>query len=317
MSLSLQNIPSVKEEGWQYTNLAKVLPGGLACVPKEQEQDIIIHRNKGQLGGDPVTLKFSGCCGYFYSPRLQVNVLEGADLVLIERHDGAGNYWRNLEVEITLGVGAKLRHYRVLEDGVEGVCTIKTHVTQAENSSYESFSLLCGSKLTRNEFYVGLQGDAAHSSVNALTLLGEKQLGDTTVFVDHQAPHCTSDQFVRTLLTDRAHGVFQGKTKVGQIAQKTEATQMSNAILLSDKCEMNAKPELEIYADDVECAHGNAIGTLDEMALFYMQQRGLPEADARRLLVESFLDEALAEISHERTAETIRGLITKRLKDLV
>ena len=166
-----------------------------------------------------------------------------------------------------------------------------------------------GGKLTRNEIHAEIQGTNAEVSFNGANLLGGSQTGDTTILIEHQAPHCRSNQFYRTLLDDQAKGVFQGKVHVHQIAQKTDGYQLANTILLSDKADMNTKPELEIYADDVLCSHGATCGQLDEEPIFYLRSRGLNEAQARRLLVQAFVDETVDKIGNDTLREEVGEIV--------
>jgi Fe-S cluster assembly protein SufD len=145
--------------------------------------------------------------------------------------------------------------------------------------------------------------------VSGLSLLAGKQHSDTTICVEHIAPHCKSSQFFKTVLNDQSRGVFQGKIHVHKDAQKTDGYQLSNNLLLSRLAEMDVKPELEIYADDVKCSHGTTTGELDETPLFYLMSRGISKEDARKLLLEAFLGEVLDKISHD----DVRTLFDERV----
>jgi Fe-S cluster assembly protein SufD len=157
-----------------------------------------------------------------------------------------------------------------------------------------------GGMMSRHQIQADLEGVNGFVSFNGLNLLGGKQHGDTTILINHRAAHCNSNQFYRSLLTDEAHGVFQGKVHVFEGAQKTDGYQLSNAILLSDKAVMDTKPELEIYADDVKCSHGATTGQMNEEPLFYLRSRGLSEKEARLLLIRAFVDEVVDKIEDEK-----------------
>lgn len=148
-------------------------------------------------------------------------------------------------------------------------------------------------------------------------MLKDKQHGDTTILIEHQAPHCNSNQFYRTLLDDGANGVFQGKVHVHQVAQKTDGYQLSNALLLSDKAEMDTKPELEIYADDVKCSHGATTGQLDEEPLFYLRSRGLSAAQARFLMIQAFLAEVIEKIGDEALEDEVNEQVAQWLQNVL
>jgi Fe-S cluster assembly protein SufD len=167
------------------------------------------------------------------------------------------------------------------------------------DSTYNGFALNIGGKLTRHEIHAHLSGANAEISLNGLNLLNGSQHGDTTILIEHAALHCRSNQFYRTLLDDSARCVFQGKVHVHKIAQKTDGYQLSNAILLSEKAEMDTKPELEIYADDVKCSHGATTGQMDDAPLFYLRSRGLTEGEARSLLLEAFIAEVIEKVNNE------------------
>jgi Fe-S cluster assembly protein SufD len=156
-----------------------------------------------------------------------------------------------------------------------------------------------GARLARAEIHARLAGPNATAHLNAAQLLGGSQHADFTTVISHDAPNCASRQTVKTVLTGRSRGVFQGKIEVARAAQKTDGYQMNQALLLSPDAEMDSKPQLEIYADDVKCSHGATVGELDGEQLFYLRSRGVPEAEARMMLVRAFLAEALDPIAHE------------------
>lgn len=259
----------------------------------------IVRAPKGKAIADAVELSYEAVQGGLSVPRLVIELAEGAELTVIETHQGAAKSWNNAYAQIRIGANAKLKHYRVVESGAEAVLTQNTHITIARDGKYEAFALVTGGALTRNQIHVEIQGENAECFLNGINLLRDKQHGDVTFTMDHQSAHCHSDQFVRNVLDDRACGVYQGKVHVYKDAQKTDAYQMANALLLSEGAEMDTKPELEIYADDVCCSHGTTTGQLDEDPVFYLRSRGLDEAAARALLIEAYLGEVLERISDE------------------
>ncbi len=245
-------------------------------------------------------LLWTGRDGVLQAPVLKVVLEDGADLTLIERHDGTGSYWKNMVTEIIVGPNAKFNHVRIQNDDVNAVHTNMVRVTVERDGTYKSFALNVGGKMMRHEIYAILNGANIECSFNGLNLANGQQHTDTTILMEHKAPHCRSNQFYRTVLDDSARGVFQGKVHVHKPAQKTDGYQLSNAILLSDKAEMDTKPELEIYADDVKCSHGATTGQLDEEPLFYLRSRGLTDAQARLLLIDAFVDEVVDKIEDEK-----------------
>lgn len=303
-ALKPNNLPTLKEEAWKYTNLPRAVPQGLTAAKEEKQ---IIHRNREQNGGEPVEVLWTGRDGILHAPVLSIILEEGAEATIIERHDGQGAYWKNMTTEIVVGKNAKLHHYRIQNDSFDAVKTNMVHITLDRDAIYDCFTLNMGGKLSRHEIHAVINGSNTHCSFNGVNLLNGKQHGDTTILIEHTAPHCTSNQFYRTILDDTAHAVFQGKVHVHRPAQKTDAYQLSNALLLSSGAEMDTKPELEIYADDVKCSHGATTGQLDEEPLFYLRSRGLSEAEARLLLVQAFVDEAVDKIEDEMFKTFVKG----------
>ena len=296
-ALAVDNLPTPKVEEWKYTNLGRAMPANLVLADAPQE--IVIHKNRGEVCEQAEDIVFTGHEGQHQQPRLKITLEEGSSLTLIERQNGEGAYWKNMVTEIELGPNSNLQHIRINQDSDEAVQTNMVHIKANRDAIYNGFSLNMGGKLTRHEIHAEIQGQNAEISFNGVNLLNNDQHGDTTILIEHQAPHCRSNQFYRTLLDDKARGVFQGKVHVHQVAQKTDGYQLSNTLLLSPEAEMDTKPELEIYADDVKCSHGATTGQLDEEPLFYLRQRGLSEAQARLLLVQAFVDEAVDKVEDE------------------
>lgn len=287
-ALKLDNLPSPKEETWKYTNLPRAVPDGLTA----QDAQIVEITSS-----DDVT--FVGENGTIHHPQLTITLADNEEATVIERHTGEGEYWKNATTHITLGKNAKLNHIRIVEETDAAINTNMVHITAERDANYSGFTLNLGGKLTRHEIHAIMNGENAEVSFNGINLLGGKQHGDTTILIEHAAPHCRSNQFYRSILDDTARGVFQGKVHVHQVAQKTDGYQLSNAILLSESAEMDTKPELEIYADDVKCSHGATTGQLDEEPIFYLRSRGLSDQQARRLMLEAFIAEVIAEIKDE------------------
>ena len=295
-ALSPNNLPTPKDERWKYTNLPRAVPDGLTQQDAREET---IHIKHGEICENPVEILWTGEEGTIHHPKLSITLEEGAQLTVIERFAGVGNYWQNMQTDISVGKNARLNHIRLVEDSSAAINTNMVSISADQDSVYNGFSLNLGGKMQRHDIHAILNGSNGEVSFNGLNLLEGDQHGDTTILIEHAAPHCRSNQFYRTILDGKARGVFQGKVHVHQIAQKTDGYQLSNAILLSDKAEMDTKPELEIYADDVKCSHGATTGQLDEEPLFYLRSRGLSEGQARMLLLEAFIAEVIAKIDNE------------------
>jgi Fe-S cluster assembly protein SufD len=166
-----------------------------------------------------------------------------------------------------------------------------------------------GSRIARTEAHARLIGEKGTTHLNGAQLLSGMQHADLTTVVRHQAPYCASRQTVKNVLAGRSHGVFQGRIEVARHAQKTDGYQMNQALLLSPDAEIDTKPELEIFADDVKCSHGATVGELDADQMFYLRSRGIPDAEARSILVRAFLAEALDAVSNETVREVLEQAV--------
>lgn len=239
--------------------------------------------------------------------RVIVEVAAGVEATLVESHigpDGA-EYVENSVVEIVLGDGAKVQHIRLNEAGNAANALSTLAATLGAEAELSSVALVSGGALSRHQVFATYAGENAKLSLAGATMIKDRQHSDTTLLVDHAVPLGTSRELFRTVADGSAQGVFQGKIIVRQHAQKTDGQMASNAILLSDDAGMSNKPELEIFADDVVCAHGATCGALDDEQLFYLMARGLPRTEAETLLVEAFLDEVLEKITHEGIREAL------------
>jgi Fe-S cluster assembly protein SufD len=244
-----------------------------------------------------------------FHPRHRITLGTGAKLTIIEVATGQGVYWHNPVTDISLHENAVLAHYRLQDEGEEAfhLATIRAKI--AAGAAYESFSAVIGAKLSRAEFHATLMGPGGKTHLNAAQLLGGHQHGDFTSIVAHDAPNCSSRQTVKSVLDGHARGVFQGRIEVARPAQKTDGYQMNQALLLSDTAEIDIKPELEIFADDVKCSHGATIGALDPEQIFYLRSRGIPEQEARAMLIRAFLTEALEPVTHQAAREMFEHAI--------
>jgi Fe-S cluster assembly protein SufD len=233
-----------------------------------------------------------------YHTRNAIVAESGASATIIEtfRHDAATLYWSQPVSDIRVGAGATLRHYKDQNEGSKAFHTAATNVRVAESGRYENFVLTTGAALSRNEIAVVLDGDGASCRLDSGYLACGRQHADNTTAIIHAKPHTTSAEVYKGVLDDQARAVFQGRIVVEKDAQKADGHQLNKTILLSDRAEIDTKPELEIFADDVKCSHGAAAGELDEDALFYLRARGIDQAAARRMLVEAFVAEAVENI---------------------
>lgn len=212
-------------------------------------------------------------------------------------------------LEIDVASGAKVTRISLQEGGVSAIDLVHAAVDIDEGGSYQASALAFGGKFARAETFVTLRGQGASCRIDGAYLLAGNSHADATTRVTHMAPGGITRELFKGAVKDKARGVFQGKILVERAAQKTDARQNHHALMLTEGAEVDAKPELEIYADDVACAHGNTIGALDENALFYMRQRGIPEVQVRGLLVQAFVTEVLDGIAHEGAREWLTGRV--------
>lgn len=236
------------------------------------------------------------------------NVIEienGAAATLIETHLGEGSYLSNSVTEIRVGEGARLDRIKVELEAADAIHLSHVHTTLGKNAVYNDFTLTSGAKTNRQNGTVEFKGQGTEAKVSGAFMLGGKQHADTRLVIDHQVSHCTSRELFKCVMDDNARGIFQGKVIVQRNAQKTDGKQSSHALLLSETAEFDAKPELEIFADDVVCGHGATSGDLNHDHLFYLMSRGIPPAEAKSLLIAAFVGEAFDLIAHEGIKEAL------------
>lgn len=263
-------------------------------------------------------LAFSESCAAPASllSRMIVDVAEGASLTLIESHEGLDGvgYQVNEVTEFRLDKGAQVEHIRLNRSGDAALVLSNVAAILGENAGFSTLNLALGAQIARHQVFVTYAGEHAKASIRGASMLKGKQHHDTTLVVDHAVPNGVSRELFKSIIDGSAQGVFQGKIIVRPHAQKTDGQMASNALLLSDDAGMSNKPELEIFADDVVCAHGATSGALDENQLFYLQARGIPREQAEAILVEAFVAEALDEISIESVREAFAGLVSGWMK---
>jgi Fe-S cluster assembly protein SufD len=236
-----------------------------------------------------------------------VIVEKGAQLTLIESFDGpsGADYQVNSVFELVIGEGAQVDHIKVGRDGDAALRVSTLGVTVDAKASYRDFAFTTGGAVVRNQTFVRFIQEGTEASISGATLIKGRQHVDNTLVIEHAAGGCTSRERFRSVLDGESHGIFQGKIVVEPHAQKTDAKMASHALLLSDEAEADNKPELEIFADDVQCGHGATAGALDSGLKFYLMSRGIPEKQAEALLIQAFIGEAIEEIADERIRESL------------
>lgn len=248
-------------------------------------------------------------------PRNLIIVEENAELQVIERHQSltANEVLTNSVTEIFAAKDAIVDYYKVQNDAKTASLIDNTYISQKDTSDVKIHTFSFGGKLTRNNLNFYQEGEHIDSTMKGVSILGEKQHVDHHTLVHHQQPNCESHQDYKGIYGEKSTGVFNGKIIVDKIAQKTNAFQQNNNILISDKATINTKPQLEIFADDVKCSHGCTIGQLDEEALFYLQTRGIPKKEAAALLMYAFANNVLESVRIPELKTRINKLIANKL----
>ena len=279
----------------------------------------VIHVAAGAEVDGPIALRFvtAGPSAIATAARVLMVVEAGAKVLLVESHEGQGKlaHQTNTAVEIIAGDGADVQHVRLglNSEGAVALSTLTADLGSA--TSLTSVNVALTGAMVRHQVYARFSGGDARAQINGATLLQGQQHADSTLVVEHAAePGGESRELFRTIIDDEASGVFQGKIIVQPHAQKTDGRMASNAVLLSQGAAMYNKPELEIFADDVACAHGATCGALDDELLFYLMSRGISKAEAESLMIESFVGAAIDDIAHEAIRDVLHGLVQEWLK---
>jgi Fe-S cluster assembly protein SufD len=235
---------------------------------------------------------------------------------LVESFAGAGDYWRNDVAALQIGAGAELTHVRLVAEAEAAVHLGEVSVGLAGSAHLDAFVLLLGGRTVRYEATITGEGDGARCDINGAFIVCDRQEANVVTTIDHKAPGGQSRELIKGVAAGRGHGAFQGRIIVRPGAQKTDAHQLSRNLIVDRRAAIDAKPELEIDADDVKCSHGAAIGDLDENALFYLRARGIPEREARRILIDAFVRDAVALIAAPAVREHLLVQVGRRLTDL-
>ncbi|TDQ32700.1 Fe-S cluster assembly protein SufD [Zeaxanthinibacter enoshimensis] len=248
-------------------------------------------------------------------PRNLIVVEENAELQVIERHQSLtqNEVFTNSVTEIFADKNAIVDYYKVQNNNAAASMIDNTYISQKDTSNVSVHTFSFGGKLTRNNLNFYQNGEHINSTMKGVTILGDKQHVDHHTLVHHKQPNCESHQDYKGIYGENSTGVFNGKIIVDKIAQKTNAFQQNNNVLISDKATINTKPQLEIFADDVKCSHGCTIGQLDEDALFYLQTRGIPKKEARALLMYAFANNVLQSVRIPELKKRINKLIAMKL----
>ena len=325
-------LPGKRDEAWRWTDLRgliRKLPppsepfvGDVGVGPFDAlalERRLIVNGR----GADPIEIargKSAVVAARFVSrgagvhvARLNVIVGPDARLVLLESYESDDASVSQAALTITLHPGARLERIVLAQDNPEAVSVSQAEVVLAARAGFGQTVVASGARRQRLETRVQHPGAGAELRLDGVYLLADKRHSDQTTVVTHAGPDGATMQLAKGVVRDQARGVFQGRIVVEEGADRTDARMGHHALILSDRAEVDAKPELEIYADDVACAHGNTVGALDEDALFYARQRGIPEPQALALLTEAFIGEVIDRIGHEGAREAVRAWAAERL----
>jgi len=286
-----------KQDAASDLNLAFLSDGLLLHVPPGTHVETPLHLAFTDVGGAP----------FATFPRVFVLVGEGASLTLVESHRGSAGtaYQSNVVVELVLEADARVEHVRANLAGDQALSLATLALSLGDRARFESVSLTLGAQVSRYQIFASGPGEDINLALRGGTMIRGRQHADVTLHATHAAPGGESRELFKTVVDDEATGVFQGKIVVDSIAQKTDGRMHSAALLLAENAAMNNKPELEIFADDVQCAHGATVGALDDDLLFYALARGIPRREAEALLLQSFVGEALEFVSSETLREAL------------
>lgn len=295
-----------KDESLTSLNTAFIREGAYIYIPKNKmpkKPVEIIHFATGNEAS------------LMLQPRNLIVVEENAELQVIERHQSltSNEVLTNSVTEIFADKSAIVDYYKIQNDTANANLIDNTYIDQKDKSVVKIHSFCFGGKLTRNNLNFYQNGEYIDSTMKGVTILGEKQHVDHHTLVHHKQPNCESHQDYKGIYGENSTGVFNGKIVVDKIAQKTDAFQQNNNVLMSDKATINSKPQLEIFADDVKCSHGCTIGQLDKEALFYLQTRGIPKKEARALMMYAFANNVLASVRIPELKVRINKLIAEKL----
>lgn len=287
-------------------NTAFAIEGAFINIPKNKIADKPIEIMYLSTGNEAALM---------VQPRNLIIVGENAQVQIIERHQSLNSnpVLTNSVTEMFVQERGILDYYKIQNDVQTANLVDNTYIAQKRDSNASVHTFSFGGNVTRNNLNFYHQGEHIESTLKGITIIGDKQLVDHYTLVHHATPNCESHQNYKGIFDGNATGVFNGKIFVEKEAQKTDAFQQNNNVLLSEKASINAKPQLEIFADDVKCSHGCTIGQLDESAMFYMQSRGIPKKEAKALLMYAFSNEVIESIKIQELKNRITKLIASKL----
>jgi Fe-S cluster assembly protein SufD len=295
------------DNGFTALNTALFVSGAFLLIPRGVEVTVPIHLlfiSEATNGDTPASF-----------PRVHVLAEENSSTTIAESYAGMteGRYLTNAVIDVTVKPGARINHYRIQRESADAFHVATTKAKTGRDSAYETTSINLGGLLARHDIEVTLDDEGSHCAVDGLYLIGAEQHSDTHSLIDHRHPHGTSRQLYKGVLDGKSRAVFNGKVFVRHGAQQTDAQQTNKNLLLSEEAHVDTKPQLEIFADDVKCAHGAAVGQLSEDELFYLESRGINPALARNLLTYGFAEEVIERIKIASVRAELNGFVLSRL----
>ena len=276
-----------------------------------------IYVPDGKVVENPIHIIFitkSGSEKILTQPRNLFIAGKNSQVTIIEHYvsDEGSIYFTNSVTEIIADENAIVDHIKLQEESNKAFHIARMEVDQERSSNFSSHLISHGAEISRNDFNAKFNDEGSECMLNGLFMIGDDQLFDAHTMIDHAKPHCNSHEHYKGILQDRSKGVFNGKVMVRRDAQKTNAFQQNNTILLSDDAVMNTKPQLEIFADDVKCSHGATIGKLNDEAKFYLKSRGIGEDAATAILIHAFASDVITSIKIPALRDYLEEIITKR-----
>ena len=305
----LGSLATIHDDGFAALNTAFLDNVAVVRVPDNSDTPVAVSVNHTGLPDA------HGEQRYARHPRTLVLAGRNANLTVVETYTGPAGprYFTNAVTEIVLEEGAQVDHYRLLNESPGAYHVGTTRVHQERDSSFSSASFALGTALARNDFAVTLDGPGAYCSLNGLYYTGQGQHIDNLISIDHAQPHCTSRLNYKGILDGNSRAVFGGKVVVRRNAQKSDAQQTDKNLLLSEDAEVDSKPSLMIYADDVQCSHGATAGQIDAQTLFYLRSRGLDLETASRMLVQAFAREIVDTVKPETLRNYLESLFDRSI----
>ena len=281
-------------------------------------EGVFIHIPKNKFVEKPIQIiHFStgNESSLMFQPRNLVVVDENSQVQIIERHQSLSKnkVFTNSVTEIYADKKSIIDYYKIQNDNLQASLIDNTYVNQERNSAFSMHTFSFGNELVRNNLNISQNDEFIETTIKGVTIIGDNQHVDHNTLIKHNKPNCNSHQDYKGIYDNKSTGVFNGRIVVNKQAQKTNAFQSNNNVLLSDKATVNAKPQLEIYADDVKCSHGCTVGQLDKNALFYLKSRGIPEKEATALLMYGFANNILKSVKIPEIKIRITNIIANKL----